>query len=96
MDNVTAAVIGSIFGGVAVALVNNVFQRRKIKAEATQIITDAANGVIKSLQEEVDRLKAEIRDLRRTERNLKRWAAHLVAQVKELGGVPIEYEEGEE
>ena len=48
------------------------------------------------LRQIIDELKEEITGLKRANRDLKRWASKLVAQVKELGGTPVDYEEEED
>lgn len=65
------AIIGS--SGVTallVAVVSAVMNRRKIKAEATSILTEAAGGIVKILQEDNARLRAaaarsDLRQMRR-------------------------------
>lgn len=45
-------------GAVLVVLLQGLFGRRKLSAEATKIITDAASGTLKDLREENTRLLA--------------------------------------
>ncbi len=42
-------------GAIAAAIVTGLFSRRKLGAEATKIITDAAAGVVTSLEREIVR-----------------------------------------
>jgi hypothetical protein len=58
--DVLIAVIGS--SGVTVilgAIANGVIQKRKLSADATHIITQAAGGIVLNLQEDNGRLRAE-------------------------------------
>lgn len=43
-------------GGVFVAIVNGLFSKRKLSADATKIITDAASGIVERLQQENARI----------------------------------------
>lgn len=45
-------------GAVALAIVNGLFSKRKLSAEATKIITDAASGTLKDVRDENTRLLA--------------------------------------
>ena len=45
-------------GGVFVAVVNGLFSKRKLSADATKIITDAASGIVERLQQENARVMA--------------------------------------
>jgi hypothetical protein len=45
-------------GAVVLALVNGLFSKRKLSAEATKIITDAASGTLKDVRDENTRLVA--------------------------------------
>jgi hypothetical protein len=50
------AILGSgALGAIAAAIIAGLFSKRKLGAEATEIITKAAAGVVTSLQAEVDR-----------------------------------------
>lgn len=50
------AILGSgAIGAIAAAIIAGLFSKRKLGAEATEIITKAAAGVVTSLQAEVDR-----------------------------------------
>lgn len=42
--------------GVLLAIVNGLFSKRKLSAEATKIITDAASGTLKDVRDENTRL----------------------------------------
>lgn len=55
---------GSV-GAIVVALVNGVFNRRKLSAEATQIITDAAGSLVQRLESDVVTLRQETARLQR-------------------------------
>lgn len=44
--------------GVLVALVNGLFGKRKLSAEATKVITEAASGTLKDMRDENTRLVA--------------------------------------
>ena len=62
---------GSI-GAIFLAVINGFFGRRKLSAEATQIITDAAGGLVQRLDDQVrdydTRFKAVSADLDRERR----------------------------
>lgn len=45
-------------GGVFVAIINGLFSKRKLSADATKIITDAASGIVERLQQENARVAA--------------------------------------
>jgi hypothetical protein len=51
---------------VIAAIITGIFSKRKLGAEATEIITKAAAGVVTSLQSELDRSKAA-REAQQTE-----------------------------
>lgn len=51
------------FGAIATALVTGLFSKRKLGAEATQIITDAAAGVVTELRAELNRKSAEMKTM---------------------------------
>jgi hypothetical protein len=65
MVDIIAALIGALVGGVVVAVVNNMFMRRKTQAEATHLIEQAASGVICDLQEQVKELKCDVAILKK-------------------------------
>lgn len=50
--------------GIAAAIITAIASRRKLGAEATQIIANAAAGVTQSVTAELHRLEAEMADLR--------------------------------
>lgn len=58
---IVAALASGGLGAILVAIVNGIFSKRKLGAEATEIITRAAAGVVESLE---GQLKAQ-RDLMR-------------------------------
>ena len=60
-----AALSAGGFGAILSAIVAGMFSKRKIGAEATDIITKAAAGVVTNMQAEIDRLVA--RNARLTE-----------------------------
>lgn len=45
-------------GAVVVAVLNGLFNKRKLSAEATKIITDAASGIVERLEQENARIVA--------------------------------------
>jgi hypothetical protein len=65
-----------------------------IGTAVTLFITARKNDV-EILRGIIDELRDELDALKRANRNLKKWAQKLVAQIKELGGEPCEYEEEE-
>lgn len=58
MNEVIQWVTGVGIGGILLALVNGLFTKRKLSAEATKIITDAASGVVQNLRDENARVIA--------------------------------------
>jgi len=64
-----SSLLFQLFGSAAVAavlgaIVNGVVNRRKLGAEATSIITQAAGGIVATLQADNIRLRAEAVDLK--------------------------------
>ena len=55
---VVAALSAGGIGAIFAAIVSGLFSKRKLGAEATEIITKAAAGVVSNLQAEVDRINA--------------------------------------
>lgn len=56
MSNEAVAILASIAGsGVIAAIITGIFSKRKVGAEATQIITDAASGIVVRMEAELDR-----------------------------------------
>lgn len=54
--SVILAIMGSAsLGAIAAAIVTGIFSKKKLGAEATEIITKAAAGVVTNLQAEIDR-----------------------------------------
>lgn len=54
--NLTLAILGSAgVGAILAALVNGLFSKRKLGAEATEMITNAAASVVKNMQADLDR-----------------------------------------
>ena len=54
--NLIIAGLGSASAGaVLAAVITGIFSKRKLGAEATEIITNAAAGVVKTMQSEIDR-----------------------------------------
>jgi hypothetical protein len=59
-----AAILGSAgVGAIAAAIIAGLFSRRKLGAEATEIITKAAAGVVTSMQADLDRQTKRNEDL---------------------------------
>lgn len=66
-----ATILGSIgFSGMTVAIINFYANRKKVGADATKIITEAAASVVSSLRGQVDDLRA--REDERDERDEQR------------------------
>lgn len=49
---------------IILALVNGLFSKRKLSAEATKLITDAASGTLQDVREDYARVRAENTELR--------------------------------
>jgi hypothetical protein len=56
---IIAALGAGGFGAIIAAIVTGLFSKRKLGAEATEIITKAAAGVVKDLNSELGRVRAE-------------------------------------
>jgi ABC-type branched-subunit amino acid transport system permease subunit len=54
-----AAFTGAGVAAVLAAIVSGLFSKRKLSAEATKIITDAASGVVQNLSSELTRVTAQ-------------------------------------
>lgn len=57
--NAEVAVIGAVIAGIAAlagALINGLFLKRKLGAEATNLITNAATGLVERLEDENERI----------------------------------------
>lgn len=64
MDVQTLATLGGALGlsGVLAAIVSGIISRKKLKADATLVVQQAASGLVESMQKQL-----EIRDVRLTE-----------------------------
>jgi len=62
---------------ILATVINGILNRKKLGAETTKIITDAAGGMVKDLREENERL-------RRSEERMRLMAADLEARVDDL------------
>lgn len=86
---IVAALASGGLGAILVAIVNGIFSKRKLGAEATEIITRAAAGVVESLERQ---LKTE-REIFAAEREGHRraWELHIawdeavIARMAEAG-----------
>lgn len=74
-ETIVAALASGGIGAILVAIVNGIFSKRKLGAEATEIITRAAAGVVESLERQ---LKTE-REIFNAERDAQRraWELHI-------------------
>lgn len=72
---IVAALASGGLGAILVAVINGIFTKRKLGAEATEIITRAAAGVVESLEKQ---LKTE-REIFNAEREAHRraWELHI-------------------
>lgn len=61
---IVAALGSSAIAAVLAALVTGLFTKRKLGAEATEIITKAASGVVESLNAEIVRVNSAMADVR--------------------------------
>lgn len=73
--------------------------RKAMDAEADTSVVTAALAIVNERNDELDGLKAdhvavreELEDVRQELRAFEMWAKALVAQVVELGGVPVPFE----
>lgn len=59
-----ALILGALgIGGILTALVTGFFSKRKVGAEATEIIQRAATSLVETQQKEIDRSRSEMNDL---------------------------------
>lgn len=65
---ILAAILGS---GIFAAVVNAVAGRRKLGADATKVITEAAGGVVERLEDENERLSLRVTHLEQEVADLK-------------------------
>lgn len=78
------ALLGGLgVGTILAAVVTGLFSKRKLSAEATEIITRAASGVVESLREELARSilareKAEVQHVEELQRRTARWEAQWI------------------
>lgn len=61
----TAEVIIALLGGGSIAgilgaVINGIFSRRKLGADATEVITKAASGVVERIEQDNERLRKEV------------------------------------
>lgn len=87
MNAVSAALMGAIVAGSA-AFVAGMFMRRKTKAEATDVITQAAERVVRQLTSALDQTQATADRLGKEVMELKNEIARLRSLVVSLGGDP--------
>lgn len=73
--------------------------RKKTAADASEVLTGIAVGLVTPLEEQVDKLQKELCDLEQEVKALKkenkllhRWAQLLYSQVLETGNDPISFE----
>ncbi len=73
--------------------------RPKVKADATQVLTDVSLSLLEPLQERIEELERHatrneqrIGELERENRALHRWAQILFTQVIEHGGEPVTFD----
>lgn len=71
-------------GGVFVAIINGLFSKRKLSADATKIITDAASGIVERLQQENARvmganlvLTSKVEALQQLQNEDREWRRHV-------------------
>jgi chromosome segregation ATPase len=81
-----AAIVGA--GGVAGfggSIVGGLLQRPKTKAEATKLLTDAAQQLVNEMQEEAIRMRSEVVEARTEATDARRETREARAEVRELG-----------
>ena len=80
--NVAIAVLGSsVLASILGAIVAGFFNRRKLGADATQVLTDAASGVVQRLEEENKRIIASNRDLAKRVSDLEQEMRKMTAAI---------------
>lgn len=57
MNDLVIILASSGFGAIIAAVITGLYSKKKLGAEATKIITDAAAGVVTTLQGEIQRLQ---------------------------------------
>lgn len=85
-----------VFGGLITAIGAFLINRRKSKAETTQILADVAVGLIQPLKDEITELRGEVKELRARvatletlNTELRKGVKLLTEQVRELGAEPV-------
>jgi chromosome segregation ATPase len=84
MDEAAKTFLTLLGGGGIVALINAFFSRRKNKADAAEVITQAAASLVKPLSDRVDGLVAEIESMRLSIKGKDEQIAALRAQLEDL------------
>lgn len=93
---IIAALSAGGLGAIVAAIVAGLFSKKKLGAEATEIITKAAAGVVTNLQAEIDRQvqlreglamahAAEMAEVRRVLQLHVAWDAIAIAKMAEVG-----------
>lgn len=97
---IIAILVAALGGGTIGAIINGLFQRRKVEAEAVITEADANDKIrvtvmslIEPLTARVKELECEVRELKAENAGLRDWAEALIRQIKGLGGTPIPYQE---
>jgi len=88
----TAATL-TIISGTVIALFSFIVALLTWRSSATKDELNSLRQTIEMLQRENDRLRNRLDDLDFENGALKKWAEALVCQVRELGGMPVGFEE---
>jgi hypothetical protein len=105
-DQIWVALIG-VIGVIVGAFLQNRYQQRKVRAktkksiadaekstaEANSTITETVMSLLEPLRKRVEELELKVGDLQLENSSLKDWAEALVCQVKDLGGIPVEFKD---
>lgn len=84
----TTNIVFAVIAGLAV-IVGLFIERRGSAAD----LVNAATGLVEPLQERITHLESRVHDLERKATALELWGKALAEQVRQLGGVPIPFEE---
>jgi len=83
-----AEIAGYVLSGIAV--ISAILVGR---SGAAKDLVAAATGLVEPLKDRIDTLEQKVKCLERETTALEMWGRHLAQQVRQLGGVPIPYDE---
>jgi hypothetical protein len=91
-NNLVGILASATVAGILTAFVNGYFNRRKLGADTTKIITDAAAAVVTSTQTRLGLLEQEMGEVRRALRIHEPWDREAVRKLR-AANPPIDISE---